>query len=330
VFSFPYFSRVIRRVIFLQRLLLDFVFTMSVTRKTCLFFDIILDNSKEAFITNIVTSILNAVFSVLTCFGNAVVLRALQKARALHSPSSIMLCCLAFSDLLVGLVCQPLFVGYKMTQLLGKIDASCVVATLNDIAGYITSGASLLTLAAVSVDRLLSLILHLRYHAIVTVRRGLQSVFLLWVFAIISTMLKLWLHEDWIFVPVILGLITLSVITFSTLKIFQIARKHQRRIAQPSRSYSNNLPRREIEKVLKCRKSAVTIVYVYGLFLLCFLPMWVTIAVAGFANGYTRKLTIVYNYASTAVFINSFLNPIVYCWRIRKIRRAVKSILGLR
>ena len=314
----------------LQGLLLALWCTMSETRKTCLFFDIILDNSKEAFITNIVTSILNGLFSVLTCFGNAVVLRAIQNARALHSPSSVMLCCLAFSDLLVGMVCQPLFVGYKMTQLLGKIDASCVVATLNDIAAYITSGASILTLAAVSVDRLLSLILHLRYHAIVTVRRVLQIVFLLWVFAIISTMLKIWLRDDWIIVPVFLGLLTLSVTTFSTLKIFQIARKHQRCIAHPSLSYSNNLPRPAAENVLKCKKSAVTVLYVYGLFLLCFLPMLVTLAIAGFASGYTRKLTIVYNYASTAVFINSFLNPIVYCWRIRKIRRAVKSTLGLR
>lgn len=44
--------------------------------------------------------------------------------------------------------------------------------------------------------------------------------------------------------------------------------------------------------------------------------------------GYTKTVKIAYDYATTVVFINSFLNPVVYCWRIREIRRAVKKILG--
>ena len=302
---------------------------MNETRKRpCLIFDIILDNTKEAFITNVVTCILNTVFSLLTISGNAVVLRAIQKTRALHSPSSVLLCCLAFWDLLTGMVCQPFFVAYKIAQLEGKIDLSCVFATSNDISAYIFSSLSLLTLAAVSVDRLLSLLLHLRYHAIVTVRRVLQFAFVLCVFVVTCTLLKFWLRDHWNFIPMVFGILTLIMITFCSVKIFQIARKHQRLIAHQTLSVGSL--RTDVESVLKCKKSAVTILYIYALFLACFSPILVTISIAGFSSGYTRKVTIAYNYASTAFFINSFLNPIVYCWRIRKIRRAVKSTLKMR
>ena len=44
-------------------------------------------------------------------------------------------------------------------------------------------------------------------------------------------------------------------------------------------------------------------------------------------TGYTLSVKIAYDYVATAVFINSALNPLVYCWRIREIQRAVKSVL---
>lgn len=43
--------------------------------------------------------------------------------------------------------------------------------------------------------------------------------------------------------------------------------------------------------------------------------------------GYTIKVKIAYDYTTTVVFINSCLNPFVYCWRIKEIRHAVKNTL---
>ena len=44
-------------------------------------------------------------------------------------------------------------------------------------------------------------------------------------------------------------------------------------------------------------------------------------------TGYTKAVKIAYDYVTTAVFINSFLNPLVYCWRMREIRRAVMNLI---
>ena len=46
---------------------------------------------------------------------NSLILVALHKESALHAPSKLLYRCLATTDLLVGLVAQPLFVTYGMS-----------------------------------------------------------------------------------------------------------------------------------------------------------------------------------------------------------------------
>lgn len=77
--------------------------------------------------------------------------------------------------------------------------------------------------------------------------------------------------------------------------------------------------------VLKCKKSAITVLYIYGLLLLFYVP-FVTVIIVETANGYTRSLKIAYDYTATVVFINSSLNPAIYCWRVKEIRLAVKKL----
>ena len=54
----------------------------------------------------------------------------------------------------------------------------------------------------------------------------------------------------------------------------------------------------------------MTVLFVYGLFMLFYLPFFVTMLVDSF-TGYVPEVKIAYKYAGTVVFINSFLNPLV-------------------
>jgi len=135
-------------------------------------------------------------------------------------------------------------------------------------------------------------------------------------------MLRFWI-TNWLVFPLVITLLAIFVTTLSTLKIFQIVRRHQRQISQQQQSVQSNTI-----NVLKCRKSAVTVLYVYGLFVIFYFPLFVTMLTETF-TGYTNTMKIAYDYASTAVFINSFLNPVVYCWRIREMRRAVKKVFRM-
>ena len=248
---------------------------MNNTEKDCFFFEdqLHFDSTEEVFITNIVTCILNSFFSLLTCIGNFIVVFAIGKTRDLHSPSFILLGCLAVSDLLVGLISQPL---------------------------------------------------HLRYNTIVTVPRVFQTIIALWIFATVTVLTKFWMASKWYFIPIALTFLTFFVIVISVWKIFRIVRKHQQQIKNQTIAVSH-LPANTVN-IFKCRKSAVTVLYIYDLFLIFYLPFMVSLLIKKFV-GYTRTVRIVYEYAATAVFINSCLNPVVYCWRIGEIRRAVKNFI---
>jgi len=93
---------------------------------------------------------------------------ALYKETSLHSPSKALLRSLATSDLCVGLIVEPLGVIGWMS-LVNEYWTICLyVRTAHFITGYIFCGVSVLTLTTKSVDRLLALLLGLRYKQIVS------------------------------------------------------------------------------------------------------------------------------------------------------------------
>ena len=104
----------------------------------CLFLDVNFERTKGTFIANIVTAILNAVFSLITATGNFLIVQVIWRTEELHSPSFILLFCLAISDLLVGLICQPFFVAYQIAELAESFSVYCTLRMIQNISSWIT------------------------------------------------------------------------------------------------------------------------------------------------------------------------------------------------
>ena len=120
--------------------------------------------------------VLNIFLSICAFLGNSVILVALHKKLSLHTPSKLLLRCLSVSDLCVGLIAEPAIVVY-WTSLVFEGNTTCrYSALISHITGYILGSVSLLTLTAISIDRLLALILGLRYKQIVTLKRTCMTV----------------------------------------------------------------------------------------------------------------------------------------------------------
>ena len=173
---------------------------MNTTGKACLYFSgISFDKAEELFVTNILTFTLNLLFGVVTFVANSTILLAIKKNLDLHTPSFVLLGCLATSDLLVSLICQPLFVAFKVAELERNLTAYCWLRLLQVRTAWTTSGVSLLAVAAVSVDRLLTLTLYLQYETLVTVPRVLQVTFLFWILSmILNVALRFWMTNVWL------------------------------------------------------------------------------------------------------------------------------------
>ena len=58
--------------------------------------------------------LLNGLLMLLTIMGNVLVLTAMLTTPSLRSPSTIFLCGLAVSDLLVGFVVKPIYIGFGL------------------------------------------------------------------------------------------------------------------------------------------------------------------------------------------------------------------------
>ena len=300
---------------------------MNQTGKNCFFFEdkyVNFDRTEGVFTANIVTCSLNCLFSLVTCLGNFLIVFTIGKTQELHSPTFILLGCLAVSDLLVGLVCQPLYVAHKIAELEENFAVFCELKMVQFLSGWTTTGVSFLILATVSIDRLLALTLHLRYNTIVTVPRVFQTMFVLWMFVTVTVLLRFWMTKKWFLIPIGLGFLFFFVTMASSWKIFRIVRTHQHQIKDKEMAVSHLQDK--TMNMLKCRKAAATVLYINGLFFIFYLPYMVLLVVETFI-GFSRTVRIAYDYAATAIFINSFLNPVLYCWRISEIRRAVKNIM---
>ena len=110
----------------------------------------------------IVLLVLNTSLSITAFLGNTLILVALHKESSLHPPSKLLLRSLAITDLLVGIIVEPLNVAYLMSVRSKRWDICYNVYLALLLASYVLCAVSLLVLTAISVDRLLALWLGLR------------------------------------------------------------------------------------------------------------------------------------------------------------------------
>ena len=112
---------------------------------------------------------LNIFLSITASLGNAVILVALHKVSSIHPPTKLFFRCLAVTDLCVGLLLHPLFATIQLSRITGVSKNNLFyIDEVSRVTNWILCAVSVLTLTAISVDRLLALLLGLRYRHVMT------------------------------------------------------------------------------------------------------------------------------------------------------------------
>ena len=171
----------------------------------------------------------NILFSITSSLGNILILIALRKVAvtSLHPPTKLLFQCLAITDLGVGLTSQPLFATVLLIDY-RNVNWSVSVIFFNYLS-IIFCGVSLLISTALSVDRLLALLLGLRYRHVVTLKRVRIAVACCWLTAFVSA-LVIFLFIGKTVTKIVMSSIILFVITISLFcytKIVLKLRQHQ-------------------------------------------------------------------------------------------------------
>ena len=137
-------------------------------------------------------SALNIFLSIAAFLGNTLILVALHKETSLHPPSKLLYRNLAITDLCVGIIAEPFYVTYLTSVVNERWDICSYAYWAVTYSGLTLCTVSLLTLTAISVDRLLALLLGLRYRQVVTLKRTHIAVIGLWIMCIVGASTTFW------------------------------------------------------------------------------------------------------------------------------------------
>ncbi|CAB1457618.1 unnamed protein product [Pleuronectes platessa] len=287
----------------------------------------------------VIYTLLEVLIAVSCCLGNMLVILALWTSKSLQLPTFCLIVSLAAADFLVGCVAIPLAVLVD-----GRMDTSfhtcqficCVVILLMSV--------SVLCLAAIAVDRYLRVCIPLRYKRTIRRRHSWLVVAACWFIAIPLSFAPLlgWYDDKTLpysinstiecrFTSVIpmaylvyfdFFLCTLTPLLIMTILyglVFYIIRGSLRE--KPGRS----VKRPSLNYLRKEKQLARSLALVLALFALSWLPIHIMNCIAYF--------TVPENFPETAFHVgillshaNSAVNPVVYAFKIQKIRRGYLQI----
>ena len=269
-------------------------------------------------------SALNAFLSITAFLGNALILVTLRQESSLHPPTKLLLSNLATTDLCVGVIVQPLAATLLLTVVNEHWNICRHVLMAAVITSSVSCAVSLWTLNAISLDRLLALLLGLRYRQVVTLKRVYLVIITFWIMSTVpaSAITFFWNSPIWLWFGIIVVSLGLMISTFSYTKIFITLRHHQHQIQghiqQPNQTNQLNIGR--------YRKAMSTALWLQFTLAVCYLPYvmlvsWIT------RTELSSTVSIALSYSLTLVYLNSSLNPILYCWKLDGVRQAVRDII---
>ena len=199
----------------------------------CVHLSKVLPQDGDLFTPYVVNCVIMSVLSGTAVLGNVLILVSLCRApQFLRQPSYFLLVNLVFADLCVGFVAEPLYLIYKISYLLNPFSIlSCYAGVVFNFFSYLLTSLSLWTAAAISLDRLLALLLHMKYSAIVTKRKICVFIAVLLVLSFAFASMFQWALDAQNSVFVCVNSLALLIALLSFVRIFQIVRYHQRQIS---------------------------------------------------------------------------------------------------
>lgn len=271
----------------------------------------------------------NILLVLAASLGNALILAALPKVSSLHPPTKLMFQCLTVTDLGVGVIAQPVFIIHLISTVHERMQLCYTVVAINEVVAGILLGVSLVTLTAISIDRLLALSLGLQYRHKVTLQRVQAMLIFVWFLNISLSIVRMFWNYFVISTVISAAIFSsLSISAFSYAKIFLTLRRRNAmqedivRQEQPNSEEGMNRPL----NIARYRKTVSTALYVQLSMIACYLPYGIISSIQ-YEKGYSPSINLASLLAATLGGLNSTLNPILYCWKINGVRQAVKNIV---
>ena len=277
------------------------------------------------------TAVVIALLSVPAVAGNALILATIWRRTFLRTSFHSLLSGLAVTDLLTGLISQPLYASSHLINgqnAAVKLDNPEVVSVLGIIAGfstYLFINITLATMTVMSIERWLhmsrrsSTTSHRRYYAAMVILLSPIPSLIVYILTLRELAFRYTLCK----ITIAEFSFCYLIISFAYFKVYQIIRRHQ--LQTQATVISQNFDQPAID-LAKYKKSVATMLYIFLLLSMCFLPFFVSSVLSLLITGEVKESSI--DLSMVLVFLSSSLNPGLYLWRMRDIRRGLKQLLA--
>ena len=269
---------------------------------------------------------------------NSLVIVAVATRHRLQSKSNVLVAWMAGADLLNGLVNQGIAIWAEMTRIFSD-GPFCRLEKASTVAMIGSFFLSLGSLELISIDRFISIKHPLRYTTMVTKKRIKTGLCLVWSVALLVTIHELtmaiidsgtdnyFLYMK-VYSPIlsILALTAIVVITYTYCYIFSESRRQKKRLL------TEQLPEEEAKRLKKENKAANTLTFILATLIITYIPAIVLVLVIAFSKDILEPHIsgVMASWVVTFRLFGSLCNPIIFFWRVKRLRHAILEILHYR
>ena len=279
---------------------------------------------------SIVLSVWFSLSGLAAITGNVVVLWLFYKHKSLRTISNRFLASLSVADVFVGLVIDPVWIVIICwIQPRGQRN----LIMLTKMLWIQTTAATTLNSCCVSIDRFIAIRFPFRYQDILTKRRCLAVIILVWFISLSLSLPILFFQpgkdrkELFVSITCTMFLAPLLVVSFCYIIIFKVARKQFGRIlaAKKLPDSSENIRARVTQNF----KAIKTVGFVLSACIITWMPSVVLLLVdfyyAKEERCRIRKVkSVVLPWVQAIAFTSSAINPLIYYLRNSDFRRAFR------
>lgn len=252
----------------------------------------------------------------------------IQNISLRNEPAYILICSVCFADAIVAIVTQPLF----MTTVLLGSRCSCLLDNVFFTFAWLSSVSSTLGIVAITFDRYAYIVHPMRYQTMMTKARAKCMICVVWIVAILFSILPLFYHNKMILHTSVLG-IMLLISFFMAGTYSKVYRQVINTAKHPKLAVTGSCARqrKNLSKLKTQNQATKTVLFVVLAFVGCWFP-WVIVSFLMALGDFIPYLKQLNLFAIHWIFLglgytNSALNIFIYSRKNTVLQKAVSRYL---
>ena len=221
---------------------------------------------------------------------------------------------------------NPLFAVFLFSSVTNEMNwkVANYIDMLCTASSFVLCPVSIVTSSAISLDRLVALLLGLRYRHVITLTRIRAVIICFWLIGISTGSIYFWSNGVAFSVSFLFITFSLTTSVFFYSTIYFKLRRHRLQVSSLTQGQPNDgVPL----NIARYKNSVSSAVWLQVALLICYIPLPVVVMLVAYGQIPESQSEIAFYVARNFVYLNSSLNPILYCWRIRTVRQEAKNTI---